>query len=278
MMFNPYQTHEVKIIDIIQETVNTKRFVLAFKDKKIKKVFEFVPGQILEVSLPPYNEAPFAYCSSPQHPEYFEITVRAVGSLTSALCKLKKRDTIAVRGPYGNGWPISEIKKRNTLMIAGGIGFIPFRPLLKEICEDQQEFKKKYQLFYGAKSQSDIVFKKDLPRWCNNIDLHITLDFGKPKRIASQFCDIGLITTLFEKVKVLPNSIALVCGPPIMCKFVIQKLKAAGFVDNDIYLSLERKMECCVGVCEHCAVGSFYVCKDGPVFRWSEIKNIKNII
>ncbi|MEW6408182.1 MAG: FAD/NAD(P)-binding protein [Patescibacteria group bacterium] len=277
-MFNPYQTHEVKIIDIIKETPNTRRFILAFKEKKIQKVFDFVPGQILEVSLPPYNEAPFAYCSSPLHHEYFEITIRAVGSLTNAMHKLKKGDTFGVRGPYGNGWPMQEIKNRNILMIAGGIGLIPFRPLIKYICENSEEFTKNIQLFYGAKSEDDLIFKKEYKKWCKNINLHITLDRGKPKKVAGLFCDIGLITTLFDKVKVFPKSLALVCGPPIMCKFVVRKLKALRFSDRDIYLSLERKMECAVGICEHCAVGSFYVCKDGPVFQWSEIKHIKDVI
>lgn len=276
-MFNPYQTHEVKIINVIKETANTKRFILAFKEKKIQKVFDFVSGQILEVSLPPYNEAPFAYCSSPLHPEYFEITIRAVGSLTNAMHRLKKGDTFGVRGPYGNGWPMQEIKKRNVLMVAGGIGLIPFRPLIKYICENPKDFKK-VQLFCGAKSEEDLIFKKEYSRWRKNIDFHLTLDRGKPKKIAGIFANIGLITTLFDKVKVVPNAIALVCGPPIMAKFVIQKLKTLNFADEDIYLSLERKMECCVGICEHCAVGPFYVCKDGPVFAWSKIKDIKDAI
>lgn len=277
-MFNPYQTHEAKIIDIFQESANTRRFVLAFKDKKIQKVFEFVPGQILEVSLPPYGEAPAAYCSSPLHPEYFEITVRAVGTLTNALHQLKCGDTFGVRGPYGNGWPRLEIKKRNVLMIAGGIGIIPFRPLIKYICENSRNFNNKIQLFLGSKSEEDLIFKSEHETWSKKIDFHITLDQGKPKKIDRLFYNIGLITTLFDKVKILSNSIVLVCGPPIMCKFVIQKLKTLNFADQDIYLSLERKMECCVGVCEHCAVGSFYVCKDGPVFQWSKIKDIKNVI
>lgn len=277
-MFNPYQTQEVKIIEIIPETANTKRFILAFKEKKIQKVFDFVPGQILEVSLPPYNEAPFAYASSPTHREHFEITARDVGSLTAALHKLKRGDVIGVRGPFGNGWPLLQVKKRNVLMVAGGIGLIPFRPLLKYICENPLLFPKKIQLFYGAKSENDLIFKKDYKLWCKQIDFHATLDRGKPKKIAGLFCDVGLITTLFDKIRVLPDSIALVCGPPIMCRFVVQKLKALNFSDQNIYLSLERKMECCVGVCEHCAIGSFYVCKDGPVFPWSKIKHIKDVL
>lgn len=277
-MFNPYKTYEVKIVDIINESANTKRFILTFCNQKIKKVFRFIPGQILEVSLPPYGEAPFAYCSSPLHPEYFEITVRKVGTLTSALHKLKKGDIVGVRGPYGNGWPINEIKKRNILMIAGGIGLIPFRPLIKYICEKRNKFSQNIQLFYGAKSQEDLIFKSEYKLWQKNIDFHITLDKGKPQKIFNILCNIGLITSLFDKVKVNPNSCALVCGPPIMCKFVVQKLKSLNFKDEDIYLSLERKMECCLGVCEHCAVGPYYVCKDGPVFPWSKIKNIPGAI
>jgi len=277
-MFNPYQVQKVKILGVANEAVNVKRYRLAFLNKKIQQKFEFVPGQILELSIAGFNEAPFAYASSPDQKKYFEICVRRVGSLTSKLHKMRKGDILSVRGPYGNGFPMTEIKNRNTLIVAGGIGLIPFRSLIHFICNNKNKFSKQVQLFYGAKAENELLFKKEYKNWCKIFDFHITLDRGKPKKIAGFYCDIGLITTLFDKIKVISNAIALVCGPPIMCKFVIQKLKALNFADRDIYLSLERRMECGLGVCEHCAVGSYYVCKDGPVFTWEQLKNIPGAI
>lgn len=277
-MLNPYQTQPVKILDIIDEAINVKRYCLSFQNKALQQRFEFLPGQILELSIPGFNEAPFAFASSPDQKKYFEICVRRVGSLTTKLHEMQKGDILGVRGPYGNGFPISEIKRRNTLIVAGGIGLIPFRALIHFICGNKNKFRKQVQLFYGAKAENELLFKKEYKDWCKNIDFHITLDRGRPKKIAGLICDIGLITMLFDKVKVLPNSIALVCGPPIMCKFVIQKLKKLGFVDSDIYLSLERRMECGLGICEHCAIGSYYVCKDGPVFTWEQLKGIQGAI
>jgi sulfhydrogenase subunit gamma (sulfur reductase) len=277
-MQNIYQTKKVKILDIKKETHDVKLFKLALTDKSMQKDFEFIPGQILELSIPNFNEAPFAYCSSPSQKEYFEVCVRKAGELTSKLHKMKKGDVLGVRGPYGNGFPIEKIKKRNTLIIAGGIGLVPFRSLIEYICGNKKQFPAKTQLFYGAREKDDILFVKEYEKWFENIDMHLTLDKGKPEKIKKLYCNIGLITTLFDTIKVLPSSIALVCGPPIMCKFVVQKLKELNFDDKDIYLSLERKMECGVGVCEHCAVGSYYVCKDGPVFSWDQIKDIEGAV
>lgn len=278
-MFNPYQTHKVKIKKIYKETYNIKRFLVEFVDKSLKKNFEFIPGQIMELSLPGYNEAPFAYCSSASIRENFEITVRRVGLITDALHNLKIGDVFGTRGPYGNGFPIDRVKNQNTLIIAGGIGLIPFRSLLQTICGEVADYQKDIQLFYGAKSEDELIFKSEYNKWCKRVDFHVTLDEGRKKKItAGLVCNIGLITKLFRRVKVLSDSIAIICGPPIMCKFVIDELKKLKFEDEDIYLSLERKMECGIGVCEHCAVGSKFVCKDGPIFSWAELKDVRGAV
>ena len=278
-MFNPYNTKHAVIKKIFIETDLVKRFLVEFKFKKDCKNFEFIPGQIIELSLPGYNEAPFAICSSALKTDSFEITIRKIGKLTEAVHNLKPGDIFGIRGPYGNGFPIDVIKSRNLLIIAGGIGLIPFRSLLMTIVDDQKKYSKNIQVFYGAKSEREILFKSDYKYWKKKFDFHITIDEGRRKKIAGDIiCDIGLITELFQKVDIDPDSIAVICGPPVMCQFVINKLKELNFKDEEIYLSLERKMECAVGVCEHCAIGSKFVCKDGPIFQWSELKNIKGAV
>lgn len=278
-MFNPYLTKQVEIKKIWRETETVKRFMVEFKSINDKKNFKFIPGQIIELSLPGHNEAPFAICSSALNANNFEITIRKAGRLTGAIHNLKIGNVFGIRGPYGNGFPIDKIKSRNTLIIAGGIGFIPFRSLLMTIRDDKKNYLKNLQIFYGAKSDDDLLFKSEYVRWKKLFDFHITLDRGQRKKIfGGMVCDIGLITQLIQKVNVNSDSIVIICGPPVMCRFVINELKKINFKDEDIYLSLERKMECGVGVCEHCAVGSKFVCKDGPIFRWSELKDIKGAV
>lgn len=275
-MKNQYQTEEAKITKITDDTSDVKLFRLELVSGGMP---EFYPGQIMEISLPGYGEAPVAYCSSASQGKYFEICVREIGLLTKRLHELKVGDTVGVRGPYGNGFPTDVIKKRNMLIVAGGIGMIPFRSLLETICDNPDDYPKDIQVFYGSRSKPELLFEKDYDKWCKKIDLHITLDEGEEgEKIKGLTCDIGLITKLFEKKKVIKDAIAIVCGPPIMCKFVVEELKKHNFANEDIYLSLERRMECGVGQCEHCAVGPYFVCKDGPVFSWDKIKDIEGVI
>lgn len=274
-MQNQYQTEKAKIIDIKSENNTINLYKLKFANRAYRRKFTFNPGQILELSIPGFNEAPFAYCGSIQDKKYIEVCIRKAGELTSRMHAMKIGDIVGIRGPYGNGWPQDKIKDKKVLIVAGGIGIIPFRSLIKSYCKTK---KGDIQIFYGAREKNELIFKDEIDSWCKNIEVNITLDKGKEEKISGLTCNVGLITTLFDKIKVDISGVALVCGPPIMCKFVIDKLKEKGFQDENIYLSLERRMECGVGVCEHCAVGPYYVCKDGPVFSWKQLKNIKGAI
>ena len=274
-MQNQYQTEKAKIVEIKKENDNINLYKLKFENRKYRKNFIFNPGQMMELSIPGFNEAPFAYCGSIYDKKYIEVCVRKVGELTTKMHEMKIGDIVGIRGPYGNGWPTDKIKNKKILIVAGGIGIIPFRSLIKSYCSTKSG---NVQIFYGARDKEELIFKNEIKDWCKNIELNITLDKGVESNISGISCNIGLITTLFDKTKVDASGVALVCGPPIMCKFVVNKLKEKGFKDSDIYLSLERRMECGIGVCEHCAVGPYYVCKDGPVFSWEQLKRIKGVI
>ncbi len=272
-MRNPYQPKIAIIKKIKLQAAGVKLFTLSFKNKKDQ--LEFTPGQFIEVGVQGFGEAPFAICSSPQEAD-FQVCVRQVGSLTSRLHTLRVKDLITVRGPYGNGFP--QIKDKNLLLIAGGLGIIPLRPLIlsavkRPACE-QAGRAKKIQIFYGARSIKELLFRDEYKAWQKSVDLARTLDKG-----ASTWKGrVGLITTLFDDIRIIDNAVAIVCGPQIMYKFVIQKLKESKFADTDIFFSLERKMYCGFGVCQHCAIGSKYVCEDGPVFNYDELKNIRGAI
>ncbi|MFH0854091.1 MAG: FAD/NAD(P)-binding protein [bacterium] len=289
-MLNPYQTVLAKIKDIRDESNEVKLFTLFFLDKNFKKDFNVKSGQIVEVGIYGFGEGPFAICSSVYEKDFFQICVRKTGKLTNKMHKAKIGDIFTIRGPYGLG--VFPETKRNLLLVAGGLGLVPLRSLIYKyifgyfggywrlqkfnapIVALKGGFTPKAQLFYGARSQDDLIFKDEYRRWRKYIDMHITLDNEEIGWNEHS----GVITTLFRDVKIVDNPIAILCGPPIMYKFVLDELKRLKFKDEDIYMSLERRIHCAVGVCQHCAVGSKYICKDGPVFRWKDIKSIKGII
>lgn len=268
---NPYQAQAFKIIKIGKEGSNSKLFTI-----QAPRRFRFQAGQFVMVGIPGFGEAPISICSEPRvNLKTFQIGVRVVGLLTSRLHKLKAGDRIYIRGPYGRGFPTELAKKRNLLLVAGGLGLMPLRPVILDICAKRKQCQK-VQLFYGAKTMDDLLYRREYASWMKKgIDLNVCLE--KPSGKFKLKCPLlqGVITILFEKVRLEESPIAFLCGPPIMYKFVIQKLKEQGFKDKNIFLSLERRMDCGVGICQHCAVGSYYTCKDGPVFSLKELNEIK---
>jgi sulfhydrogenase subunit gamma (sulfur reductase) len=269
-MHNPYETQSVRILDIKDEGSNSKLFAL-----ERPRDFQFGAGSFLLVSLAGFGEAPFGICSNPNNKKTFEFCVREVGKVTEELHKMKKGDKVGIRGPYGHGFPLELAEKRNLLIVVGGIGLEPLRPAILEMIDNRDKYGK-VQIFYGAKTEADLLFRNDYESWVkNNIDLNLCLE--KPSGKVKLKCPLfpGLVTALFDKVVLAPDPIAFLCGPPMMFKFVLQKLEKLRFRDEDIYLSLERRMHCGVGVCQHCAIGGKYVCKNGPVFSWAELKKYK---
>lgn len=270
LMQNQYQTKNAIIKSVKIEADEVKLFTLRFEDKSR---LLFYPGQIIELSLPGYGEAPFAPCYTPDE-KVFQICVRSVGRLTKKLHHLKKGDKVGVRGPYGRGY-IKIPERRNVLLLAGGLGIIPLRPFILDYLINQEKQKKyKIQVFYGAKCLEDMLFKDEFKKWREKIDVCLTLDKGSRDWQEN----IGVITELFYCKTLMKNAVAIICGPPAMYKFVLAELEKRNFQAEDIYFSLERRMHCGLGVCQHCAIGPYYVCKDGPIFRYDEIKDIGGVI
>lgn len=264
-MKNDYQTFNCKILKVEKETDDSKTFTLAMPYKG----FIFVSGQYVMVSLPGFGEAAISISSDMNENKFFQLTVRQVGSLTSKMHQLKKNDIIGVRGPYGRPFPVKQAKGKNILIVVGGCGIPPIRPVILDATRNPQKYKKVY-IFYGTKTEDSLFFKREYSQWKKSCDLSIALEKPKTKKYNK-----GMVTSLFD-VKDIPNdAIAYICGPPVMYKFVIDKMIKQGFDANNIYMSLERHMDCGQGVCQHCAVGPYYVCKDGPVFSYQELKNFK---
>jgi len=266
---NPLMPDLAKIEKITQETDTIKTFRLKFLNNKS---FTFTPGQFIQLSVFGIGEVPISICSSAFNNEFFEITVRNVGSVTNALFRLNEGDLVGVRGPYGNGYPMNEFKYKNIVLVAGGVGLPPLKSIIEYVINSRNDFES-LTLFYGAKNPLDIVYKNEFERWDKEklLQLLITVDKPTPEWKGN----VGVVTNLLNKIKMSKeNTVAVICGPPIMMKFVIEKLKKLGFKDEQIYMSMERMMQCGTGQCGHCNIGKKYVCKDGPIFRYDELKEL----
>lgn len=273
-MENIYQIQKVRIISVGQESIDTKLFRFKFVDRKLQKNFGFSAGQFMQIGLAGWGECPISICSSPyDSKDFFELAIRDVGTLTHKLNSLKAGDLVDVRGPYGNGFDVDKFIDKPLVIIGGGCGFVPLRPLIVDYIKGRIRGSK-LQIFYGCLNEQTLLFKKEHPSWNRNSEFVIALE--KPS--AQWKGDKGLITAPIAKRNIDPKSVAVVVGPPIMYKFVIAELLKKKIKPGNIYVSLERKMYCGKGVCQHCAIGPYYVCKDGPVFCWADIKDIPGVV
>jgi NAD(P)H-flavin reductase len=263
---NPYYAIPIKIKKIIPETPTITTFVLDGKP------FDFLAGQFAEVTVPGIGEAPFTPSSSP-YADILEFTIMKVGRVTSELFRLKEGDTIGVRGPFGKPYPLKEFKGKEVFIVGGGVGFAPLRSLFLALLHDIKDYKKIY-IRYGARTPQDIAYKHQIPEWqkINGVDMLFTVDVGDNTWKGR----VGVVTVILDEIPVdVADAPSVVCGPPIMMKFVTQRLVEAGFMHKNIYLSMESNMSCGIGKCNHCRVGKFYVCKDGPVLTWDDVKHIE---
>ena len=271
-MENIYLPHLTKIAEVRRETADTLTFRLRFADPEIRRSFRFKPGQFVEVSVFGVGEAPIGFASGPDSGDGFEITVRSLGSVTRTLHRLGPGGWVGIRGPYGNSFPVEEAKGLDILIIGGGIGLPPLRSLIEAILQERNAFGT-ITILYGARTSRDRVNKNELDRWRSRGDLILleTVDVGDETWTGP----VGVVTTLFKQITVDPSrTIAYTCGPPIMIKFVIQDLLKMGLAEDRIVSTLERYMKCGVGKCGHCAIGPKYVCVDGPVFTYRQLRDL----
>lgn len=262
-MENTYIPSKIRLEYLEYESDDTSTF---FFDRNL----DSRPGQFVELSIPGYGEAPISINSTAD--EKLRLTVRAVGNLTKAMHRMNVGDTAGIRGPFGRGWPMDDIKKEDVLIVAGGIGLAPLRAVIVDILTHREQYGR-VELLYGARSPELILHKKELGEWMEKMDVRVTVDECTEYR--KDICrawkgDVGVVTTLFEKSSISEDGTAFICGPPIMMKFAVKGLLERGFAPERIYVSLERQMKCGMGMCGHCQIGGHYVCKDGPVFSVAE--------
>jgi len=233
-------------------------------------LLDYQAGQFFMVGLPGYGEAPISIASAPGRGRTFELCVRAAGNLTRAFHRLKKGDVLSVRGPFGTSFPIEDMKGADLLLVAGGIGIIPMRSLIKTVLAKRRSYGRA-TLVYGTKSPDEMLFTDELDGWKRQgLDARLTIDIAHPAWKGH----VGLVTTLLPDVDIGPSTIAVIIGPPIMYKFVIMALRGRNIERERIFVSLERRMKCGLGKCGHCQINSVYVCQEGPVFRLSDLAGL----
>jgi len=268
-----YQPTLAEMVKIEQLTEREKLFTLHLKDGRD---LGHRAGQFVEVSVFGVGEAPFSVTSSPTRNGTFELCVREVGDVTRALHRMKPGSIVGIRGPFGNGFPIEEMRGRDLLFVPGGLGLAPLRSLINQVLDERESFGRVI-ILYGARNPSELLFKDELAQWeaRDDVEFHVTVDQPDENWTGN----VGVITTLFPKITVNPhNTVAVTVGPPIMYRFVVKELLSKGIQDGRIFLSLERRMKCGVGKCGHCQINNVYVCQKGPVFSYTQLKELPEAI
>ena len=259
------------ITDIRTETPDVKTFRVVGRDGK--KLFEHMPGQCAMVSVPGVGEAMFSITSSPTNTEYQEFSIKRCGTLTNYLHGMTVREELTVRGPYGNAFPVeTALKGQNLLFIAGGIGLAPLRSVINYVLDKRENYGT-VDILYGSRSMDDLVQLKEIQEvWMKTpgVNVYLTID----REQEGWDGHVGFVPSYLKELEFATDKTVLVCGPPIMIKFVLAALGEMGFEKTQVYTTLELRMKCGVGKCGRCNIGSKYVCKDGPVFRCDEIDEL----
>ncbi len=271
---NIYIPKLAKIIDLIDETIDTRTLKLEFLDNEIKDNFTFKAGQFGIYSVFGFGECVFCIASSPTKKGYIECTFKKVGKVTTAMRNLDKGDIIGFRGPYGNFFPLENMKNKNLLFVGGGIGLAPLRSVIDNVLDTRENFGTT-TIIYGARSVSDLVYKKELKEWEARSDLTTVYTVDPGGNENGWKGKIGFVpTVLGEVAPSSQNCVAMVCGPPIMIKFTLPVLEKLGFQPENVFTTLENRMKCGFGKCGRCNIGSVYICKEGPVFNYKELSQL----
>ena len=233
--------------------------------------FAFRPGQFNMLYVHPVGEVPISISGDPADPERLVHTIRAVGSVTCAMEALGEGSILGVRGPYGTAWPLDEVKGRDVLIIAGGLGLAPLRAAIRHVLAHRADYGR-VTILFGARSPSQLLYREDLTRWRGRFDCHLEAIVDRAGR--DWYGNVGAVTKLIADVPVSSGTAAFVCGPEIMMRFVVRELQRRGVPDASIWLAMERNMKCGIGVCGHCQFGPFFVCKDGPVHRFDRVASL----
>jgi NAD(P)H-flavin reductase len=265
----PFLTHLTRIRDIKGESPGVTTYELAFEDPEVASSYRFKPGQFNMLYLPGFGESAISISSDPARRDSLLHTVRVAGNVTRVLSQRKQGDQIGLRGPFGTAWPMEACHGHDVVIASGGIGLAPLRPAIYHIIRNRDDFGRVF-LLYGARTSQDLLYTYEYDAWRSaGIEIEVTVDIGD----SDWKGQIGVVPMLFYRLRLRPeNTRVLTCGPEIMLRFVVFEALARKIKPEHIYVSMERNMNCGVGICGHCQLGSMFVCKDGPVFTYQQLE------
>lgn len=271
---NSYVPQVATVLEVITETHNIKTFRVKLDDEEAWANFKFEPGQVGQLSLFGVGESTFVINSPPTRMDYLQFSTMRAGEVTTALHALQPGDKIGVRGPLGNWFPYNDLKGKNIVFIGGGIGMAPMRTILLYMLDNRADYGD-ITLLYGARTPNDLSFAGDRAEWLARKDMKTILTIDAP--FEGWEHTVGLLPNVLTELAPSPeNTVAICCGPPIMIKFTLQALDKLGFKPEQILTTLEKRMKCGIGICGRCNIGDKYVCIDGPVFSYAELKGMLN--
>lgn len=261
-----------RIVGIRSENFNTRTFTTQFVDESIAQMYRFAPGQFNMLYVPGVGEAAFSVTSDPAEPGRIEHTIRRVGSVTRALWRIKEGEVVGLRGPFGRGWPMDEMRGKHVVIVAGGIGLAPLRPVVYSLLREPG-YCKRLVLLYGCRTPEDRVYAEELEAWeqAKAIEVLVTVD----NATGDWAGPVGVVTDLLKRIKfAAEETIVLVCGPKVLNRAAAWNFLQSYVPPEQVFVNLERNMNCGFARCGHCQYGGKFVCSDGPVFRFSDVANI----
>jgi sulfhydrogenase subunit gamma (sulfur reductase) len=270
-MPTPYMIHPARVVARRTETEGIHTFILQFIDADLRRSYAFKAGQFNMLYAVGVGEVAISIVSDPTEPEMIEHTIRIAGRVTGVMARWKVGDVVGVRGPYGNGWPVDQARGRDVVIITGGLGCAPTVGLINYIFRRRDQYGALH-ILHGVKTPNDLLYRERFDEWRRAPRTKVYLTSDRPEK--SWHYRIGVVTELFDELDVPPSSIVMMCGPEVMMRMAARSLRAKGIAEDSIYLSMERRMECAVGLCGHCQWREHFVCKDGPIFSYRTAKEL----
>lgn len=266
---NPYLIHPATIMEKIREAEDIDTYRLRFVDEKIRRRFRFAAGQFNMVYLFGVGEVAISIVSDPDEPECLDHTIRVVGRVTKAIARLGPGEVLGIRGPFGQGWPLQESEGKDVVIVTGGLGCAPVVGAIEYIFRRRKRYGT-VTILHGVKTPHDLLYRERFDAWRRHPDTTVLLTSDQPDKTWRYH--VGVVTELFEQVAMDPaRAVVLMCGPEIMMRLGVPILMERGMQASAIYVSLERHMECGIGLCGHCQLGPYFLCKDGPVMRYDRV-------
>jgi sulfhydrogenase subunit gamma (sulfur reductase) len=268
-MITPYLIHPARITARRVETEGIHSFSMQFVNPALRREYRFKAGQFNMLYAFGVGEVPISIVSDPAQPEVLEHTVRETGRVTSVMARWQPGDIVGVRGPYGNGWPMEAARGRDVVIVTGGLGCAPVVAVINYIFRRRDEYGD-LQILHGVKTPNDLLYRERFDQWRRAPRTRVYLTSDQPDKTWRD--RIGVVTDLFDELAVTPSTIVMMCGPEVMMRYAAHALIQKGVADDAIHLSMERRMECAVGLCGHCQYRERFVCRDGPVFSYRAVR------